>query len=494
MRPPPPPPPPPPPRRGAAMAPMMSLGARVDVAEAGAAYARAWFDGRARGTSAQFERDWAHAARAMGVDVARGCGSETDACEIRLPDETDEPARDATREAVEALLAALGDEATRASDGTWSFERRRAGASDEFYVRVDAMMAKHAESRALARAMMAKSEAAEAAAEAETAARRVRRAENRLTRAKTPRLREPAREETTDVLKRVYEALAASAGSGTNGDAVTIWKPSFGKARKALQSVWKECSESERVTVMTEYVMLHLGGSKYRAKCFEDESEAEEEAEEEVPEPTTETEADDEPSKKRGKRTAPSVTTITVDEQTRHNDANPTNGISLRVQERFEWDGRLHPPAGAAAADGVVDVSSCFVPWWNDVDVRDARSIGRWGEAFVYQYLLATFPARENYSIEWLNAEAETNSFYDIKVTNVSTGLVTFVEVKSTRFDDKNAFAISPWEWDFATKPSVDYHIYRVFNAGDKSRVHVKVVRNPAKLVREHKVGMALVI
>ena len=486
-----PPPPPPPPPRGAAMTPMRDARTSGDVAAAGAAYARAWFDGRARGSSAEFERDWAHAARAMGVDTARGCGSEKDACEIRLPDESDESTRDATREAVEALLAALGDEATRASDGTWSFERRNAGASDAFYAGVDAMMVRHAESRALARAMTAKREAEEAAAEAETAARRVRRAENRLTRAKTPRLREPAREETKDVLKRVYDALTANGGSGANGDAGTIWKPSFGKARKALQSVWKECSESERATVMTEYVMLHLGGSKYRAKCFDDESEAEEEAEE-IP---AEKEADDEPSKKRGKRTTPSVTTITVDESTTNDGKSATNGVSLRVEERFEWDGRLHPPAAAAAAaEDVADVSSRFVPWWTDVDVRDARAIGRWGEAFVYQYLLSTFPARENYSVEWLNAEAETNSFYDIKVTNVSTGHVTFVEVKSTRFDDKNAFAISPWEWDFATKPSVDYHIYRVFAAGDKSRVRVTVVRDPAKLVREHKVGMALVI
>ena len=219
------PPPPPPPPRGAVMTPMRDARTSGDVAAAGAAYARAWFDGRARGSSAEFERDWAHAARAMGVDIARGRGSETDACEIRLPDESDESTRDATREAVEALLAALGDEATRASDGTWSFERRNAGASDAFYAGVDAMMVRHAESRALARAMTAKREAEEAAAEAETAARRARRAENRLTRAKTPRLREPAREETKDVLKRVYDALAANGGSGANGDAGTIWKP-----------------------------------------------------------------------------------------------------------------------------------------------------------------------------------------------------------------------------------------------------------------------------
>ena len=112
----------------------------------------------------------------------------------------------------------------------------------------------------------------------------------------------------------------------------------------------------------------------------------------------------------------------------------------------------------------------------------------------MYHYLLATFPARENNVVEWLNADEETNCFYDIKVTDIKTGLVTFVEVKSTRFDDKNAFEISPWEWDFATKPSVNYHIYRVYNAGDKSRVRMQIIRDPAKLVREHKVSMALVV
>jgi len=40
----------------------------------------------------------------------------------------------------------------------------------------------------------------------------------------------------------------------------------------------------------------------------------------------------------------------------------------------------------------------------------------------------------------------------------------------------------------------VDYHIYRVYNAGDKKRVRVCVVRDPATLCREHKISMALVI
>ena len=79
-------------------------------------------------------------------------------------------------------------------------------------------------------------------------------------------------------------------------------------------------------------------------------------------------------------------------------------------------------------------------------------------------------------------------------MTNPIDGSVVFVEVKTTRSGDKNAFEVSPWEWDFACRPGVEYHVYRVYSAGERGRTRVTIVRNPAKLVREHAISMALAI
>ena len=50
------------------------------------------------------------------------------------------------------------------------------------------------------------------------------------------------------------------------------------------------------------------------------------------------------------------------------------------------------------------------------------------------------------------------------------------------------------WEWDFAQRPGVSYHIYRVYSAGDPRGVRITVVRDPARLVREHAIAMCLAI
>ena len=58
---------------------------------------------------------------------------------------------------------------------------------------------------------------------------------------------------------------------------------------------------------LLSYVIYHFttGETRYGDANGDGILQAEEEAEEEAPEPTTETDADDEPSKKRGKRTVP---------------------------------------------------------------------------------------------------------------------------------------------------------------------------------------------
>ena len=69
----------------------------------------------------------------------------------------------------------------------------------------------------------------------------------------------------------------------------------------------------------------------------------------------------------------------------------------------------------------------------------------------------------------------------------------TYVEVKTTRFEDLNTFEISLWEWQFATaNPKVRYHIYRVFNAGDRYKVRIVVVEDILELITARKVRLCL--
>ena len=138
----------------------------------------------------------------------------------------------------------------------------------------------------------------------------------------------------------------------------------------------------------------------------------------------------------------------------------------------------------------------------------DLRAVGRWGESLVYQYLRQSLSSSS--TVEWLNIEEESRAGYDIiiqqpiKVTNTGAGIfnrstqltrTTFVEVKTTRFDDLNTFEISLWEWQFATaNPRVNYHIYRVFNAGDLKKVRVVVIEDILELITSRKVRLCLSI
>ena len=132
-------------------------------------------------------------------------------------------------------------------------------------------------------------------------------------------------------------------------------------------------------------------------------------------------------------------------------------------------------------------------PW--RCDSSDARAVGRWGEALVYHYLLATRPG---WTVTWLNEREESTSFYDVLLespVSASGGRRRiFVEVKTTRSRDKNVFEMSPNEWSFASRPGVDYRVYRVFSAGDTNNVRLTVVRDPFRCVNERAVALCLAI
>ena len=73
-----------------------------------------------------------------------------------------------------------------------------------------------------------------------------------------------------------------------------------------------------------------------------------------------------------------------------------------------------------------------------------------------------------------------------------------FIEVKTTATTDLNVFEISPWEWEFATKAvanrRINYHIYRVFGAGDSGSVRVTVVDDLNRALEERRCKLCLAV
>ena len=158
----------------------------------------------------------------------------------------------------------------------------------------------------------------------------------------------------------------------------------------------------------------------------------------------------------------------------------------------------------------------------------DGRAAGRWGEALVFQYLLAT--AAPGSKVNWLNLTEESRACYDFIVTapvrshhaqlvasrthynqesdnNTSTSMnhttagsggresTEYIEVKSTRFADRNVFEISPNEWQFAAADSrVPYHVYRVFSAGDPQRVRLVIIEDIYRKVTEGRLKLCMAV
>jgi hypothetical protein len=185
---------------------------------------------------------------------------------------------------------------------------------------------------------------------------------------------------------------------------------------------------------------------------------------------------------------APSRATSRVsreDDRRERDFAKPFEGVSRH--ERDEEGGAVRETASGAA------LAAC-APW--RCDASDARAVGRWGEALVYNYLLATRPG---WTVTWLNEREESLGFYDVMLespVSAETGgrRTIFVEVKTTRSRDKNVFEMSPNEWSFASRPGVDYRVYRVFSAGDADNVRLTVVRDPFRSVNERAVALCLAI
>jgi hypothetical protein len=223
--------------------------------------------------------------------------------------------------------------------------------------------------------------------------------------------------------------------------------------------------EKELLCCTTEYVMLHVGGSKYKNKhlcalqCGEavDSEETEEEEEEGVDDNSSnessgdgsgggsdsdsssgEEESSDDDSESEVESdenncdkdtTSTQVVSTTTPQTTQLNATNliissganstmpPTH---LRSVEPFEGKLMMGSLRASPAAVEAIEVAS-FLPWCqhNSLSARHAsktehlRAIGRWGESLVYQYLLFQYPDSK---VTWLNEKEETNASYDLKL------------------------------------------------------------------------------
>lgn len=136
-----------------------------------------------------------------------------------------------------------------------------------------------------------------------------------------------------------------------------------------------------------------------------------------------------------------------------------------------------------------------------------SRSIGRWGEQYVFRALLqdydfkgilvttesgATIATIERQTIEivWLNIKKDRGRGCDfiIKVDGVES---SYIEVKSTSQNEHQLFPITGTQWEFARKlfnngQGEKYWIYRVFNAGKKD-CRIETIQNPIEMWKEGK-------
>ncbi|GBG28150.1 Hypothetical Protein FCC1311_043732 [Hondaea fermentalgiana] len=309
------------------------------------------------------------------------------------------------------------------------------------------------------------------------------------------------------------------------------FSPSFAKLEALVQKKVPLSSEIAS-KVATEYALLHLGSSRFRAKRFLREEQDDEACEEERASPEeTSAEADNvsgDARKSREETGEPSTTaptenvvapeaTKTVPESARSACAGPYTNASSSLRA----DSETRDPAYGSTKLQVGRKRSHFeaslphlhsgkhirwietaelagvLPSMAALDTRDGRKAGRWGESLVAKYLAAQHP---DWKVDWINEDKESLASFDIKMTERASNsfrTTRFIEVKTSRYSNKNTFEISLSEWDFFAgqrSASINYEIFRVFSAGDPRSVRIAVICDPLKLLREQKVHLCLAV
>ncbi|XP_045191511.2 uncharacterized protein LOC123548375 [Mercenaria mercenaria] len=122
--------------------------------------------------------------------------------------------------------------------------------------------------------------------------------------------------------------------------------------------------------------------------------------------------------------------------------------------------------------------------------------IGQWGEALVAQYLQRQKDLGNILDYSWKNSEEETGCPFDfeIQLTGKSGNINNYIEVKSTVSEDKEIFEISLQQIQFADHEKENFHIYRVFNAGNPERVKLIRIANLDLRLEKKQVKLCMLI
>ncbi|KAG0569647.1 hypothetical protein KC19_6G104700 [Ceratodon purpureus] len=115
---------------------------------------------------------------------------------------------------------------------------------------------------------------------------------------------------------------------------------------------------------------------------------------------------------------------------------------------------------------------------------------GRTGEEVAYQYLVKKYGDKH---VKWVNEDGETGAPFDMTVQNES-GKQEFVEVKTTRSQDKDWFEISAREWEFAQIHGDLYTVLRVILPSAEKSFQIIRFSNPVKLCRDRVIQLALIL
>ena len=171
---------------------------------------------------------------------------------------------------------------------------------------------------------------------------------------------------------------------------------------------------------------------------------------------------------------------------------------------------RLAVRGGGGSSTVRVAAGSAVSPWHGTLsclplDTADRAAVGRWGEALVYNYLLATLPPER--AVTWLNRTEETRAPYDLTVCErgksahrggggtSSSAVSIFIEVKTTRYRDSNVFDLSYFEWEFMShEPPVRYHIYHVTGAGDPAGAKITIIEDPVQAMKDDSTRLCMAV